>query len=256
MRTPFCALILAVFCLPSLAQSSQKIEIFGGFSYLNYEAASVKMPSGTETITFTCPSNPGTSGTCNQTEVGPTYVNFNPRMGLYGWNASVTAILTPRFGITTDFSGNYSTATRSETTTLTVTQINQPCVLGPCSNTTTDTYQYAVSEPLLHHFLFGPQFTFPAGKVKAYGHFLVGGERRNVTSGQTVGLGISIPAAVGALVSSSSSTNLFAMGFGGGADYPLRKKLAWRTGVDYLTSTGTAQNHVRVSTGLVWQVGK
>jgi len=46
------------------------------------------------------------------------------------------------------------------------------------------------------------------------------------------------------------------MGFGGGADYPLRKKLSWRTGADYLTSTGTNENHVRVVTGLVWQLGK
>jgi len=46
------------------------------------------------------------------------------------------------------------------------------------------------------------------------------------------------------------------MAFGGGVDYPVRKKLAWRIGADYLTSTGTAQNHVRVVTGVVWTLGK
>jgi hypothetical protein len=46
------------------------------------------------------------------------------------------------------------------------------------------------------------------------------------------------------------------MAFGGGADYPIGKKLAWRVGADYLTSTGTGQNHVRVVTGVVWTLGK
>jgi hypothetical protein len=49
---------------------------------------------------------------------------------------------------------------------------------------------------------------------------------------------------------------MFAMAFGGGVDYPVRKRMSWRIGADYLTSTGTAQNHVRVSTGLVWELGK
>jgi hypothetical protein len=46
------------------------------------------------------------------------------------------------------------------------------------------------------------------------------------------------------------------MACGGGVDYPVRKKMSWRVGADYLTSTGAAQNHVRVVSGLVWRLGK
>jgi hypothetical protein len=170
-------------------------------------------------------------------------------MGLYGWNGSVTAVLTPWFGFTTDFSGNYSNASRSITTSLTTTSPS-PCTLE-C--TTTETIQLAVSDPTIYAFLFGPQFTFPAGKVKVYGRFLAGGEHKSVTELQT-------DITNGTLLSLSElatpviSGNYFAMAFGGGVDYPVRKKVSWRVGADYLTSTGTAQNHVRVVTGLVWRL--
>jgi len=97
------------------------------------------------------------------------------------------------------------------------------------------------------------QFTFPAGKVKVYGRFLAGGEHKSVTELQT-------DITNGTLLSLSElatpviSGNYFAMAFGGGVDYPVRKKVSWRVGADYLTSTGTAQNHVRVVTGLVWRL--
>jgi hypothetical protein len=247
-----CSLTLA-------AQSAPKVEIFGGFSYLNYETTSVNLPSGTETMDTSCPDNTtSSSSTCvtTTTVVGSTLVNFNPRMGLYGWNGSVTAVLTPWFGFTTDVSGNYSTASRSATSTQTIIQ-NQTCAPNTCSSTSTltSTYQYTVSEPLLHHFLFGPQFYFPTGRMRSYAHFLIGGDHKNVTSSEIVTPNNSI-GAISGLATSGVPTNFFAMGIGGGADYPIRKNLFWRTGVDYLTSTGTAQNHFRVSTGLVWRIGK
>lgn len=236
------------------AQNTPKIEIFGGFSYLNYEAASVNLPSGTETIDESCTS---TTCTSTSTVTGPSSVNFNPRMGLYGWNGSVTAILTPWFGFTTDVSGNYSTSSRSATTTETIIE-NQNCTSPECSvstSNTTNTYQYTVSEPLLHHFLFGPQFYFPTGRMRSYAHFLMGGDHKNISSSEIITTpGLGVITAESPYI--AASTNVFAMGFGGGADYPLRKNLWWRTGADYLTSTGTAQNHFRISTGLVWRLGK
>ena len=170
-------------------------------------------------------------------------------MNLYGWNGSVTAGLTSWFGFTTDFSGNYSNAARSISATLTTT-------FTPCEAecTETETEQLTVSEPRIHTFLFGPQFTFPAGKVKTYTHFLVGGMNRNVAENETLSSSSELISGLGGLI--ASSTNLFAMGFGGGVDYPVRRQMSWRVGADYLTSTGTAQNHVRVVTGLVWILGK
>jgi len=244
MRPFVFAVVLAVLSIPSFAQYTPKAEVFGGFSYLNYEAVSINLPNGS--VTETCTSGPGFN-LC-QFPPAPT-VNFTPRLGLYGWNGSVTADLTPWFGFTTDFSGSYGNATDSITTTLTTTI--SPCTLA-C--TTTEDYQYSVSEPRVHTFLFGPQFIFPAGKVKAYSHFLAGGMNRKVTA--TDGIP-SISSTLFIFPSApTSSTNSFAMAFGGGVDYPVRKRVSWRVGADYLTSTGTAQNHVRVVTGLVWKFGK
>lgn len=244
MRPLACAVVFAVLSMPSFAQYTPKVEVFGGFSYLNYEALSVNLPNGS--VTENCTSGPGFIS-C-QVPAAPT-VNFTPRMGLYGWNGSVTADLTTWFGFTTDFSGTYSNATDSVTTAVTTTD---PLCIPVC--TTTSTYQYSVSEHSIHTFLFGPQFSFPAGKVKAYSHFLVGGLNRNVTTSESISSNSSafpnLPAAP------ANSTNMFAMAFGGGVDYPIRKRMSWRTGADYLTSTGTAQNHVRVSSGLVWKLGE
>lgn len=239
MRFFVCAAVLAVLSLPALAQSTPKAEIFGGFSFLNYEVISVNLPSGIQTLPLT-----GVLATPVPT------VNFNPRMNLFGWNGSVTADLLPWFGFTSDFGGDYSNATRSMASTVTITT-GLPCV-SSCN--ITETYQLVVSDPRIYTFLFGPQFSLPAGKAKLFTHFLVGGMNRSVTTMETItASGISVPS-ISAIP--TNTTNLFAMAFGGGADFPVHKRLSWRVGADYLTSTGTAQNHIRVSTGLVWRLGK
>ncbi|MGD0786575.1 MAG: outer membrane beta-barrel protein [Terracidiphilus sp.] len=248
MRQVLSTLVLFACSIPLFAQSTPKAEVFGGFSYLNYEVLSVNLPNGS--ITENCTSSSSsTTSTCQTTPASTPTLNFNPRMGLYGWNGSVTADLTPWFGFTTDFSGNYGKATDSITTTLTTTTI--PCTL---SCTFTDAYQLTVSDPTVYTFLFGPQFYFPAGKAKAYGRFLAGGEHKSVNESQTDTINGSVLPSM--LATSATSGNYFAMAFGGGVDYPIRKKLSWRIGADYLTSTGTAQNHVRILTGVVWRLGK
>ncbi|HEY1649966.1 MAG TPA: hypothetical protein VGF96_18425 [Terracidiphilus sp.] len=179
MRFFVCAAVLAVLSLPALAQSTPKAEIFGGFSYLNYEVISVNLPSGIQTLPST-----GVLATPVPT------VNFNPRMNLFGWNGSVTADLLPWFGFTSDFGGDYSNATRSMTSTATITT-GLPCV-SSCN--VTETYQLVVSDPRIYTFLFGPQFSLPAGKAKLFTHFLVGGMNRSVTTMETItASGISVP---------------------------------------------------------------
>ncbi len=248
MRLLVCALILACWSVPCLAQYAPKAEVFGGFSYLNYEVLSANLANGS--VTENCTSSGTSFGLCQLTQTPTPTVNFNPRMGLYGWNGSVTAVLTPWFGFTTDVSGNYGNATDSITATLTTTQT--PCTVD-C--TTTDTVQLVVSAPTVYTFLFGPQFTFPVRKVKVYGRFLAGGEHKSLTESQTDTLN-GATVLLSELATPVTSGNYFAMAFGGGVDYPIRKNLSWRVGADYLTSTGTAQNHVRVVTGLVWRLGK
>jgi hypothetical protein len=71
----------------------------------------------------------------------------------------------------------------------------------------------------------------------------------NVTSS---GVGVTLPAIP---ESGHLSETGFAMALGGGVDYSIRHNLAWRLQADYLTSqAGLAQNHVRISTGLVWRL--
>ncbi|HEY1766877.1 MAG TPA: hypothetical protein VGG26_04450 [Terracidiphilus sp.] len=171
-------------------------------------------------------------------------------MNLLGWNGSVTANLLPWFGITTDFGGGYSNASQSANSTETIAT-GLPCVTI-CN--ISESYQLTVSDPRVYSFLFGPQFALRAGKVKLFTHFLAGGMNRKVTTVETVTSNESPVLAISSRA--SDATNLFSMAFGGGADLPIHKQLAWRLGVDYLTTTGTGQDHVRVTTGVVWRLGK
>ena len=64
---------------------------------------------------------------------------------------------------------------------------------------------------------------------------------------------VAIPAAT---VSGHIGETEFAMALGGGIDYSIRRRWAWRLQADYLTSAaGIGQNHVRISSGLVWRLG-
>jgi opacity protein-like surface antigen len=242
MRSFLCAAVLVALSIRAVAQSAPKAEIFGGFSYVNYEVLSTNLPSGNETLPVL--------GSGVVTVLEPT-VSFNPRMNLFGWNGSVTANLLPWFGFTTDFGGNYSNATQSANSTLTIAA-GPPCVSN--CNINTETYQLVVSDPTIYTFLFGPQFAVPARKVKLFAHFLAGGTNRNVTTVEMITTNGSLTPGIAGVP--ARSDNLFAMAFGGGADYPIHKHLSWRVGADYLTNMGTGQNHIRVATGPVWRVGK
>jgi hypothetical protein len=113
------------------------------------------------------------------------------------------------------------------------------------SETETET----VSEHL-HTFLFGPQFSYRRGKISAFSHLLVGESRVNehlAVSCSGCGNFILVTAN-----SNTISTTTLALGIG--ADYRLTRTLAWRVQADYLPIS--TSNNVRVSTGLVFRVGK
>ena len=221
-----CNLAVLVFSVSVSAQDAPKAEIFAGFSYGNYELI------------------PGSSSFTNPDET--ISGSSSARLGLYGWNGSVAVNVNRWFSLATDFSGLYSGSSASTTTTETLT-------CGP-SCMQTITIVNVASRPKVHNFLFGPQFSYPRGKIRPFAHFLLGMEHLNLTRSENlsstgVGFisGVSLP--------QSAGNNEFAMAVGGGVDYSIKHNLAWRLESDYLTGQGTGQNHVRVSTGLVWRLG-
>jgi hypothetical protein len=240
MRQIVSALVLIACSVTVFAQSTPKAEIFGGLTYANYELLSVARSSSSSTFT-----------TGSFTTGSLTTMNPSARLGLLGWNGAATVDINRWFGFTTDFSGNYSNSS---------TSITQTYAIACGTNcATTETIKHIASQPRIHSFLFGPQFSYSSGKLRPFAHYLIGGSRKSITQQEVITLtsstgAIIIPAFP--LLLSSSSENLFAMAFGGGVDYPIRKKLACRFAADYLTNQGTNQNHVRATTGLVWQVGK
>lgn len=225
----FIGATLVLCSLAVFAQDGPKAEVFAGYSYGNYELI------------------PGSSSSV----VGSSTVSgaSSARLGLNGWNAAVAVNLNRWFSFATDFSGYYSGSAASTTTTETFT---------PCTGcgTETNTIVNTVASPKVHNFLFGPQFSYPGGKVRPFAHFLVGGEHvdftRSLNASSSGGIVI-----VPALESGHVSVTGFAMALGGGVDYSIKRRLSWRLQADYLTSQADlAQNHVRISTGLVWRIGE
>jgi len=222
----FMSVVVLILCnVAVFAEDAPKAEIFGGFSYGNYELIAGESPS----------------------VIGTTTISGAPsaRLGLFGWDGSVVANMNRWFGFATDFSGYYSGSSTSNTLTETLV-----CGTG-CTQTIT--IVNTASSPKIYNFLFGPQFSYRSGKVRPFGQFLLGGNHTDITRSETAsstGIGFGLPSQ-----SSRVGTSGFAMAFGGGVDYSIKHNLAWRVESDYLTNTGAGQNHVRVSTGLVWRLG-
>jgi hypothetical protein len=229
MRHFLSAVMLFMCCLAVFAQDAPKAEVFAGFSYANYEllAPSASFSNSNETL----------SG------------NPSGRLGLFGWNGSVAVNLNRWFSLTTDFSGYYSGSMVSTTSTETIT----PCP-GCSPQTIVDTN--VVSSPKFHNFLFGPQFSYPAGKIRPFAHFLLGEQHSDMTRSSSLTIiGCTNCTSIGGAPISAQGSTGFAVALGGGTDYSIKHNLAWRLESDYLTNQGTHQNHVRVSTGLVWRLG-
>jgi len=155
------------------------------------------------------------------------------------------------FSFATDFSGYYSGSSTSTTTRETLI-----CGTG-C--TETNTIVNVASHPKVHNFLFGPQFSYPRGKIRPFAHFLLGMEHLDLTRSESVTTTCIACFTLSVVAIPVLGSNEFAMAIGGGVDYSIKHTpkhdLAWRLTSDYLTGQGTGQNHVRVSTGLVWRLG-
>lgn len=158
---------------------------------------------------------------------------LNGRNNANGWNASATVNLYKWFGLTSDFNGLYGL------------KASQTLQLG--SGTVTE----QISENF-HSFLFGPQISCRKGRLVPFAHLLVGesrvGEKLVVGSSSIGGFTLG-----GVVTQRATTTGTAAMG--AGVDYSFGKNLAWRVQADSLLTAGSASN-VRISTGLVFRLGK
>jgi len=213
------------------AQDAPRAQVFAGYSYGNYELLS------------------STSGILSPNAAITNSSGSSLRLGLSGWDASVAVNMNRWLLFATDISGYYSGSSASSTST----QRLLPCAgCNIQTNTTVNTFEH----PRIHNFLFGPQFSYPNRKIRPFAQFLIGGEHvdlaRMVTASSLGGI-VPIPPAV---ASGRLAETGFAMAIGGGLDYSIKPRLAWRLQADYLTSAaGIGQNHVRISSGLVWRLG-
>lgn len=137
--------------------------------------------------------------------------NFAGTRNLNGGGGSYTYNFMPFLGIRADFQGYTST-------TLTFKVIaNPPTIpLTRAFNTQANLFTY----------LFGPQVTIPAKRVRVFGDILFGSAHTNAYANLFQGAGIT---------SLQANNNGFAMSFGGGLDLPVTNHFALRPGeFDYL----------------------
>lgn len=95
----------------------------------------------------------------------------------------------------------------------------------------------------LHTYMFGPKLTYRRDKIAPYVHVLFGGAHSSLTA---AGFG-------------SSSSNAFSFATGGGVDYKVKDRISLRlVQLDYLNTrfADAHQNNFRLSTGLVFNLGK
>ncbi len=148
---------------------------------------------------------------------------LNDRQNTNGFEASFEGKIVPSLGIVADFDGHYG----SQSVIFPVCPV-VGCVPQPCPNCVVPNGDFSE-----HNFLFGPRVSFPAGRFRPFGEFLVGVAHANAN-----GIG---------------TDNSFATAVGGGIDYRIIRPIAWRLQGDYVHTSlfGGPQNNVRISTGIV-----
>lgn len=175
------------------------------------------------------------SGNSSNTALGLLNNNTNH---FNGWDGQATFNFAPHFGLTADFNGNYRTPVGFST-------------LGFSAGT----------NQTMYNLLFGPTVSTNFGRLGLFGHALFGESLSRLSTG------VSVPI-LGGINTSVSSSNSFAMAFGGGVDLGLTKHFAIRVAqLDYLrtqysptealafglsTSSGSRQNSLRYSGGIVF----
>ena len=176
-RSWWCFVSILLFATYSNAQSSDHVEIFGGYSFIT-----------------------------------PDFTGSAPK-GASGWNVSGAANFLQHVGIVAEFTGF------------------SPSGPNPCPSCGGGPYAH------YHAFLGGPQASISLGKLKPFGHFLMG---------QTWGSFTHVNGQFG------GDFSYFTYGVGGGLDYGLSRRFAIRGQADWL-HVGSLGNVGRISTGLVFR---
>ena len=166
----------------------------------------------------------------SSSDLTATTTSLDNRFKANGLNLSAADYFTKRLGVAADFSANF--------------------------NSRTDTFGTTVGQSKfsLYNVTGGPQLRFPSGgKMTPFAHALVGLARRNLTETFTDGT-----------TNFTDHNNSFAMNLGGGVDYQLSNRFAWRVAqFDYnpiflrsrtlnsMTFPSRTLNGFRFSTGIV-----
>lgn len=139
----------------------------------------------------------------------------------FGWNAAIEGNVNSWFGLEADFSGHYR------------------------SFSFTSPIGFLSTNFDLSLFLFGPRFTFrQAGRAEPFAHALFGAAHAGASVGAPGGFAAGDTAAAAAL--------------GGGLDVRANRLFAIRAlQADYVYTRfgGDGQNHLRISTGVVFRFG-
>ena len=158
---------------------------------------------------------------------GYTYYNadLSPNRGdLNGFQATLEGKLMPMLGIVADFTGHYGSQ-------------NLPVFCSLCTGPTTasaNTHQYEV--------MFGPRVSFPAGKFRPFAEFEVG--VGHITTNGSATASNLVP----------GSDTSYATALGGGLDYKIFSRIAWRFEGDYVRTHffEDGPNNYRLSTGIAF----
>jgi hypothetical protein len=157
--------------------------------------------------------------------------NLQSNPDFNGWEASAQYNVNHWFGIKADFSGHYQFFHEK---------------LGSFSVFRVQTNEY--------DYLFGPQLSFRRKRGTLFAHGLIGATHQYGHFNRD----FSLPPPFDAGNSFHFSNNSFAFAIGGGGDWNLSKRFAWRVAqVDYLRRTGFdfREGNLRLSTGLVFRFG-
>src|SRR4051812_40417975 len=151
---------------------------------------------------------------------GYSFLHGYPQFDRHGWEVSGNYNLNRWLGVKLDVSGHYGT-------------LEVPPLF--------------VSDEHLHTFLAGPQLSWRKGRGSLFLHQLLGVAHTSAVTH------INVPPPI----TTAGSTNNLAFAVGGAGDWNLTPHLAWRVAqVDYLSVPHTRENNLRVSTGLVFRLGK
>jgi len=142
------------------------------------------------------------------------------RASLNGWDASASLRLSHWFRVAADVSAGYGSV-----------PVEFFTFLGPGKGKVSTN---------LHTYLLGPRASISVGRLAPFGQALFGVAHQ------------SIPASA-SISNVAQQQNAFAFDLGGGVDYRLVSRVAWRVQADYLQTNlfNSTQHDPRVTTGIV-----